>query len=158
MRQRVLAHSPGGEGGSSPFSSPNQSGSAVWLTRTGVREGERTGFLRLDLPSGRLTVVDPNAPLAGRVARDERGTFWYVQAPEPGWDYHGEPPFCTSELQPCRLVHASASPFSSATRAVLPRLQLSVGDWQDITGPSSGPTELSRGPHAGGRAQGHGGA
>jgi hypothetical protein len=140
---RVLARSPGGEGGYSPFSSPSQSASAVWLTRTGLREGVRRGFLRIGVASGRLTVVDSNAPLAGRVARDERGTFWYVQGPEPGWDYHGEPPFCTSELQPCRLVRASASPFSSATRALLPRLRFSVGESQDITSPSSEPIVLS---------------
>jgi hypothetical protein len=140
---RVLARSPGGEGGYSPFSSPSQSASAVWLTRTGLREGVPTGFLRIDLASGRLTVINSNAPLAGRVARDERGTFWYVQGPEPGWDYHGEPPFCTSEIQPCRLLRASASPFSSATRALLPRLRFSVGEWQDITGPSNEPIVLS---------------
>jgi hypothetical protein len=88
-------------------------------------------------------VVDSNVPLAGQVARDERGRFWYVQGPEPGWDDHGEPPFCTSELHPCRLVRASASPFSSATRTLLPRLRFSVGESQEITGPSSEPIVLS---------------
>jgi hypothetical protein len=123
---RVLARAPGGLGGYSRFSSPSQSASAVWLTRTGFREGVPTGFLRIDVASRRLTVINPNVPLAGRVARDERGTFWYVQGPEPGWDYHGEPPFCTSELQPCRLVRASASPFSPATRALMPQVRVSV--------------------------------
>jgi hypothetical protein len=140
---RVLARSGGGEGGYSPFSSPSQSASAVWLTRTGLREGVATGFLRIDVASRRLTVVDPHLPLAGRVARDERGTFWYVQAPEPGWDYHAEPPFCTSAFQPCRLVRASASPFSAGTRVLPARLRFSVGDRQDITVLSSEPILLS---------------
>jgi len=111
-------------GGYSPFISPNLSASAVWLTRTGEREGEPQGFLRIDLPSGRITAVRPNLPVAGRLARDERGTFWYVQGPEPGFDYHQQPPFCVSSLDPCRLVRASASPFSTNTRTLLPRLRL----------------------------------
>nr|MBA3747621.1 hypothetical protein [Solirubrobacterales bacterium] len=121
---RLLAHGGEGEGGYSPFISPNLSASAVWLTRTGEREGEPQGFLRIDLPSGRITAVRPNLPVAGRLARDERGTFWYVQGPEPGFDYRQQPPFCVSSLDPCRLVRASASPFSTKTRTLLPRLRL----------------------------------
>jgi hypothetical protein len=101
-----------------------------------------TGFLRIDLVSGRLTVINPNVPLAGRVARDERGAFWYVQAPEPPEEYYGEPPFCTSALEPCRLIRASASPFSSATRALIPRLRISVGASGDVSRPSSEPIVL----------------
>lgn len=138
---RVLAHAPGGEGGYSPFSSPNQSASAVWLTRTGNREP--LDFLRVDIASRRLTAVHPNVPLAGRVARDERGTFWYVQAPEPPEEYYGEPPFCVSPLEPCRLIRSSASPFSSATRALPPQLRLSVGAWRDISGLFTDPPEVS---------------
>jgi hypothetical protein len=140
---RVLARAPGGLGGYSPFSSPSQSASAVWLTRTGFREGVPTGFLRIDLASGRLTVIIPNVPLAGRVARDERGTFWYVQGPEPGWDYHGEPPFCTSELQPCRLLRASASPFSAAKRTLMPQVRVSVAGSGQISVRPGEPLVLS---------------
>jgi len=51
---RVLARAGGGEGGYSPFSSPSQSASAVWLTRTGFREATPSlVFLRIDLASGR---------------------------------------------------------------------------------------------------------
>jgi hypothetical protein len=140
---RVLARAPGGLGGYSPFSSPSQSASAVWLTRTGFREGVPTGFLRIDLTSGRLTAINPNVPLAGRVARDERGVFWYVQGPEPGWDYHGEPPFCTSELQPCRLLRASASPFVAATRTLMPQVRISVAGSGQISVRPGEPLVLS---------------
>jgi hypothetical protein len=124
---RVLARTGGGEGGFSPFVSPNLSASSVWLTRTGQRQGVTPGFVRIDLGSGRLTTIPPNLNLAGRVARDERGRFWYVQGPEPDFDYHAEPPFCTSPLDPCRLVRASASPFSTAPRTLLPRLSIDNG-------------------------------
>ena len=120
---RLLGHGGSGEGGSSPFVSPNLSASALWLTRTGEREGVPEGFLRIDLPSGRMTTVRSNVPLAGRVARDERGSFWYLQGREPSIDDHGAPPFCESALDPCRLVRASASPFSAVTRVLLPRLR-----------------------------------
>jgi len=124
-------------GGYSQFSSPSQSVSAVWLTRTGNREP--MDFLRIDLASGRLTAVHPNVWMAGRLARDERGTFWYVQAPEPPWEYHGEPPFCTSPLEPCRLVRSSASPFSSTTRALTPRLRVTSPNAPTEGGPCTEP-------------------
>jgi hypothetical protein len=81
--------------------------------------------------------------MAGRLARDERGTFWYVQAPEPPWEYHGEPPFCTSPLERCRLVRASASPFSSTTRALTPRLRVMSPDALTDSGPSTDPIVMS---------------
>lgn len=138
MARPVCSPARGGEGGYSPFSSPSQSAAAVYLTRIGNRQP--MSFLRIDLTSARLTEVDPNVPLAGRVARDERGGFWYVQAPEPPADSEGGActrpfPTCQSPLlQPCRLVRASADPFSSATRTLAPRLTLSVGPSAQITG------------------------
>ena len=128
-RARILARTGGGEGGYSPFSSPSLSASAVWLTRTGLRPGAPAGFLRIDLASRRLTAVAPNLNLAGRLARDERGSFWYVQGPEPDFDFHGEVPYCRSRLEPCRLVRASASPFSSTPRALLPRIGVDGGQF-----------------------------
>jgi len=113
----------------------------VWLTRTGRREKVKQGFLRIDLRSRRLTTVASNVNLAGRVARDERGGFWYVQGPEPDFDYHGEPPFCRSSLEPCRLVRASASPFSSALRALLPRVRV-------LADGSNGPVTFASDPVA----------
>lgn len=127
---RVLARAGGGEGGYSPFSSPSQSASAIWLTRTGNREP--SDFLRLDLATRRLRGVRPGVRLAGRVVRDERGTFLYVQAPEPPEEDYGQPPFCTSTLEPCRLIRASASPFSARPRALMPRLRLAIAGWRDI--------------------------
>ena len=57
------------------------------------------------------------------MARDEQSrAFWYVQGPEPHADYHGDPPFCRSPLEPCRLVRASASPFSATARTLPTRL------------------------------------
>src|SRR4051794_34954201 len=88
-------------------------------------------FVRIDLRTGRKTEIDPRLPLGGRVARDERGAFWYVQAPEPHDDFgNSPPPFCTRPfptrssplLQPCRLVRASADPFSSSPRLLPARL------------------------------------
>ena len=44
---RVLARAVGGEGGYSPFASPSQSATDIYLTRTGFREGTSSGvFLR----------------------------------------------------------------------------------------------------------------
>jgi hypothetical protein len=134
---RLLARAAGGEGGYSPFASPSQSATAVYLTRTGNRRPRN--FLRIDLASARLTEVDPNLPLAGRVARDERGGFWYVQGPEPAEDGDVScarrfPTRQSPLLQPCRLVRASADPFSSTPRTLAPRLTLSIGASDLITG------------------------
>ena len=82
----------------------------MWLTRTGVRQDVDQGFVRIDLRSRRLTTVP--ADLAGRVARDDRGRFWYVHGPERNFEAYNSSPHCTSQLAPCQLVQASASPFS----------------------------------------------
>jgi len=121
---RILARAGGGEGGYSPYASASQSASAVWLTRTGNRKPRN--FLRIDVRSGRMSEVDPHVPLAGRVARDEHGTFWYLQGHEP--DEEGDPSCpqrpVPSQLQPCRLIRASADPFEPARRTLAPRLTL----------------------------------
>lgn len=119
-----LARMTGGEGGYSPFSSANLSSSAVFLTRTGLRQDVDQGFVRISFATRRLTTVAANVELAGDVARDERGTFWYVQGSEPNFDFHAERPFCRSPYQPCRLVQASASPFSSRERTLQARLDV----------------------------------
>jgi hypothetical protein len=132
-KARILARTTGGEGGYSPFSSPNLSRTAVWLTRSGARQEVIQGFLRIDIGSARLTTIPGGTYIAGRVARDERGTFWYVDGPEPDWDYDLDFPYCRSRLQPCRLVRASASPFSSTPRALLPRLRIDGGASMQLT-------------------------
>ncbi|HEV7804593.1 MAG TPA: hypothetical protein VGO80_02130 [Solirubrobacteraceae bacterium] len=124
---RILLRAAGGEGGYSPFVSPSLSRTAVFLTRTGQRQRVPQGFLRFDLASRELTTITPNLNLAGGIARDERGGFWYVQGPEPNFDFHNDPPFCRSPLEPCRLVRASASPFSSTPRTLLPRVNVLGG-------------------------------
>jgi hypothetical protein len=147
-RARLLAREGGGEGGYSPYASPSQSTSAVFLTRTGNREP--MNFVRIDLRSGRKSEVDPRLPLGGRVARDERGTFWYVQAPEPHDDFGPPPPFCTRTfptrssplVQPCRLVRASADPFSRDQRVLAPRL-LTRSRPDDIVGHFGDPRAIS---------------
>jgi hypothetical protein len=141
---RVLARARGGEGGYSPFASPSQSATDIYLTRTGFREGTSSGvFLRFTGSRRTPTVVQPNVRVAGRMARDERGAYWYVQAPEPPMEDHYEPPFCVSPLEPCRLVRASASPFSPVTRALPPRLRVTVEKSGCIRRPSSAPIVLS---------------
>jgi hypothetical protein len=142
-RARILARTTGGEGGYSPFASPNLSRSAVWLTRVGARQEVVQGFLRIDLGSARLTTMPSGLQLAGRVARDERGAFWYVQGPEPDWDYDLEVPFCRSRLEPCRLVRASASPFSSTPRALLARLRVDGGASMQVAGLPGDPPALT---------------
>jgi hypothetical protein len=126
LRASVLARGTSGLDGYSSFASPSLSRSAVWLTRIGDRDPQ--DFLRIDLRTRKLTAVAPNLLLAGAVARDERGTFWYVQRPEPldedSGAAHGSPPFCGESVQPCRLVRASASPFSRRERTLPPQLQL----------------------------------
>ena len=142
-RGRVLARTGGGEGGFSPFLAPSLSSSSVFLTRTGRRQEVTQGFVRIDLRSRRLTTVPANINLAGAVARDERGRFWYVQGPEPELVSHGDPPFCFSPLEPCRLVRASASPFSDTPRTLLPRLGTSTGFDQYLIAFAADPPVLS---------------
>jgi hypothetical protein len=151
-----LARTAGGEGGYSPFSSANLSSSAVFLTRTGLRQDVDQGFLRISLATRRLTTVAANLDLAGDVARDERGAFWYVEGPAPHFDFHAERPFCRSPYQPCRLVRASASPFSSRERTLLPRVDVAsfAGNPAVLSGTLtravvSGPTVVRREPLAG---------
>lgn len=141
---RVLARAVGGEGGYSPFSSPSQSPTDIYLTRTGFREGTTSGvFLRFTGSRGPPTIVQPNVRLAGRIARDERGAYWYVQAPEPPTEDRYEPPFCVSPLEPCRLVRASASPFSLAMRALPPRLRMTTVAPGCIRRPPTAPIVVS---------------
>lgn len=115
---RDLARTTGGEGGYSPFVAPNLSGSAVWLTRVGRRQEVDPGFLRIDLATKRLTTIPADVR---SFARDERGRMWYVEGPEIDWDAESS---CRPPLEPCRLVRASASPFSSTLRTLLPRLSI----------------------------------
>jgi len=136
----ILARTGGGEGGYSPFVSPNLSGSAVWLTRTGRREGVKQGFLRIDLKSRRLTTVAANVNLHSGLARDERGRFWYVQGPAPDFDGDSH---CDFVLEPCRLVAASASPFATTTRSLLPRVSVVAPPSGQISGFATDPIVLA---------------
>ena len=124
---RVLARSLDDVGRYEAFASPTQSASAVWLTRNTLNRPELSDFVRIDIASERQTRVRANLLLAGRVARDDRGTFWYVQRPEANdyavLDRTGFAPFCTARLESCRLVRASASPFSERERILPPRLR-----------------------------------
>lgn len=141
-RMRVLARSGSGLDGYSQFTSPSQSAGSVWLTRIGNRDPQ--DFLRVGVGGGKLTAVQPNLLLAGRVARDERGRFWYVQGPEPLGDTeaaHGFPPFCGSGIGACHLVRASASPFSSRERTLPVALRMTsdyvgvvYGDTAEVAG------------------------
>lgn len=131
----ILARARGGEDGYSPFTSPSLSASAVWLTRSGSRADIEQGFLRIDLRSRRLTTIPADVtPLARRrfgdsIARDERGRFWYVQGPQPDFNFESS---CDRELDPCRLVRASASPFSTTPRKLLPALNIDGAGEQQI--------------------------
>ena len=137
---RVIANTTGGLDGVSSFVSPSQSATAVWLTRVGDRDPQN--ILRIDLARaaqrpGRLrppmTEADPGAPLAGRVVRDDRGTFWYVQSAEPSFSEGEYSDDCVA-LQPCRLIQGSADPFSSTARTLAPRLRLSNAPYEPLAG------------------------
>jgi hypothetical protein len=84
--------------------------------------------------------VPANLNLAGRVARDEHGGFWYVQGPEPDFDDNSS---CASQLEPCRLVRASASPFSATPRALLPRLSIAGAGSHVISASAADPPVLA---------------
>ncbi|HUR85192.1 MAG TPA: hypothetical protein VMY78_07595 [Solirubrobacteraceae bacterium] len=137
---RILARTTGGEGGYSPFASPNLSRSAVWLTRTGRREGVAQGFVRIGLRDRRLVTVPEGLTFGDAIARDERGRFWYIQGPQPDFDAESR---CAAVLEPCRLVRAAASPFSSTPRTLLARLALDVADFDTITAFAADPPVLS---------------
>jgi hypothetical protein len=116
--ERIVARNDSRDG-SSAFASPNQSADAIWLTRTG--DEPEPMFVVIDLRTGRpqLAEVPAHASLTGSLARDEHGTTWYVE----GAFREGS---CEFVPIPCRLVRASASPFSDAERALLPRLTISA--------------------------------
>ncbi len=135
---RILARTGGGEGGYSPFVSPNISASAVWLARIGRRQEVQPGFLRIDLASARLQTVPGDVR---RLARDEDGRVWYLEGPEPDWDFDRS---CRSSAEPCRLVRASANPFSSTPRRLLARVRIDGVPYADVReGFADGPLVLS---------------
>ncbi len=114
---KVLARQGFGEE-SNVFLSPNQSASAVWVTRSG--DHPAPSFIRIDPRSGRTREVRAQTDLTGPLARDERGNFHYVE----GDDFGGEN--CLAlDFAPCRLVHTAIDPVSTRQRALLPRLTLS---------------------------------
>lgn len=97
---------------------------AVYLLRQAPTDSR---FVRIGLASGRRTEVRAHASLEGAFARDERGTSWYVDV-QPTFD-------CAYEQDtdvPCRLVRTSASPFSSATRRLAPRLRFELGGFDGL--------------------------
>ncbi|MGI9099769.1 MAG: hypothetical protein ACR2H2_14985 [Solirubrobacteraceae bacterium] len=117
---KVIARQGSGEE-SNVFASPNQSATAIWLTRTGVNPEPTFVLVDLRFRRPRMREVEAHANLAGPLARDERGTLWYVE----GGEFHGDD--CTASAPvPCRLVRASVSPFSPLPRALLPRLTISA--------------------------------
>jgi hypothetical protein len=126
---RVLAKSVDIGDGYRPFTAPSLSATDVFLTRSGLRQNDQPSFLRIDLASRRATTAAAHVAL-GNIARDERGSFWYTQGPGP--DASGGSP-CHFALDPCRLVRASASPFSAVERALLPSVRVTAPPSRDLT-------------------------
>lgn len=129
-RMRLLARQGSGEE-SNRFSSPSQSASSVWLTRSGANP--LPAFVRIDVRSGRKREVRARTRLTGPLARDERGRFYYVEG-----DAFDEDCMMAAAV-PCRLVRAGVDPFSSRRRALLPTLtiggpQASPGDPYVLSG------------------------
>jgi hypothetical protein len=111
---RLLARQGSGEE-SNDFASPSLTAGTVFVSRTGVHATQ--SFVAIDLRSGRRTEVPAHTNLTGPLAAG----FYYVE----GGDFRGES--CNDSVPvPCRLVHASASPFSSTDRTLLPRLTISA--------------------------------
>jgi hypothetical protein len=125
---RVLAAQTSGEE-SNEFASATQSTSSVFVTRVGVHP--TPAFVRIDAATGRRTEVAARTGLVGPAARDERGVFWYVEGPGRRSDDD-----CGEAVPvPCRLVRASASPFSSVPRTLTPRLTISAPSDAQVPGP-----------------------
>ena len=115
---KVLARQGSGEE-SNAFSSPSQSASTVWVTRTGVNP--RPMFVRVDPLTGARREVRANTNLTGPLARDPRdGHFLYVE----GGEFAGESCQELIAVSPCRLVDSAVNPFSSRQRALLPTLTI----------------------------------
>lgn len=115
---KVLAHATSGEE-SNQFNSPSQSAGSVFVTRTGVHP--TASFVRIDRLTGRRTEIPAHTNLTGPYARDDRGATWYVE----GGEYRGES--CNDAVPvPCRLVRASANPFTATLRPLLPQLTIST--------------------------------
>jgi hypothetical protein len=111
---RLLARQGFGEE-SNVFSSPTQAAGTVFVTRTG--DHPQPTFVSIDRRTGRRTEVAAHTNLTGPLAAG----FYYVE----GGDFRGES--CNDAVPvPCRLVHASASPFSTAVRSLLPKLTISA--------------------------------
>lgn len=119
-RMTLLARQGSGEE-SNVFSSPSQSADSVWVTRTGVNP--RPMFVRIDARSGARREVRALTRLTGPLARDERGTFHYVEGGSFGGGACQE-----LDLAPCRLARTRVSPFSRRQRALLPTLTLGAPD------------------------------
>lgn len=115
---RLLAHASSGEE-SNEFDSPSQSAGSVFVSHVGVSPAP--AFVRIDRLSRRQTQVPAHTNLTGPLARDERGTTWYVE----NGAFRGES--CNDAVPvPCRLVRASANPFSATERALLPQLTIAA--------------------------------
>lgn len=113
---RVLERQGSGEE-SNLFSSPSQSSSSAWVTRTGVNP--QPSFVRLHARSGRKWEVRAQTTLAGPLARDERGRYFYVA----GGEFRGDG--CVDPgPAPCRLVRTKISPFSTRERGLLADLTI----------------------------------
>lgn len=111
---RLLARQGSGEE-SNDFASPTQTAATVFVTRSGSHVAST--FVAIDLRTGRRTEVAAHANLTGPLAAG----FYYVE----GGEFRGEG--CTDAAPvPCRLVHASASPFSPTARSLLPKLTISA--------------------------------
>jgi hypothetical protein len=138
-RARLLASHRGGEAGRAPFTSPNLSGTSVWVARGGYRLGTPPSFWRIERTSGRLTSVPAHLQLGSYMARDERGALWYVQAPDPDVA-HNVP--CNGILQPCHIVRASASPFSARARTLPPTVRVTSPALQFVSARADAPLVL----------------
>lgn len=109
-----LARAGRGEGGYSPYSSPSIVNGSVYLARGGNREGVTNGFVRIQLRSRVITTVGRQT-LAGRVAREDGNSTWFIQGTPDEEELPGMSAHCAPTQPPCQLVLASADPYPLVT-------------------------------------------
>jgi hypothetical protein len=99
------------------FDSPELDDKYIYATRVGT--GPAPSFVRIRRDKNSVSEVEAQTTLAGSIAVD-KGTLTYlaVQAATRG--------ATCGPITPCRIVAASANPFSSSPRELLPRMAMAA--------------------------------
>jgi hypothetical protein len=102
---------------SDAYISPVMDDKYMYATRIGT--GHASSFVRVKRDKGTVSEVDAQTTLAGSIAHD-KGVLMYVEVQA------GATGGSCGPVTPCRIVTASANPFSSSSRDLLPRMSLTA--------------------------------